>query len=71
MCKEILKSHGETINRKNHKMFNKQEQAILALISRKTSLTNQRLDALCRDIVQSLQFTQNDLNGQFKEVHEC
>ena len=47
---KMLKEHQASIVQKNQEMFHKQEQSILALISRNNSLTNQRLDNLSKDI---------------------
>ena len=46
----MLKEHETSIVQKNKKMFHKQEQSILALISENNSLTNQHLSSLRKDI---------------------
>ena len=46
----MLKEHETSIVQKNKKMFRKQEQSILALISENNSLTNQHLSSLRKDI---------------------
>ena len=53
------------------KVFHKQEQFILALISGNYSLTNQRLYNFSKDIndlKESLEFSQNECDDQFKNI---
>ena len=69
--KKTLKEHEASIVQKKQKMFHKQEQSILALISGNNSLTNQRLDNLSKDInyiYESLEFLQNDYDDKFKNM---
>ena len=67
----MLKEHEASIVQKNQEMFHKQEQSILALISRNNSLTNQRLDNLSKDIndpKESLEFSQNQYDDTFRNM---
>ena len=68
---KMLKEHETSIVQKNQEMFHKQEHSILALISGKNSLTNQRLDKLNKDIndlKESLEFFQNEYDDKFKNM---
>ena len=68
---KVLKEHEASIVQKNQEIFHKQEQPILALISRNNSLTNQRLDSLSKDInnlKESLEFSQNEYDNKFKNM---
>ena len=66
---KMLKEHEASIVQKNQEMFHKQEQSVLALISGKTPLTNQRIDSLSKDIndlKESLKFSQNEYHDKLK-----
>ena len=68
---KVLKEHEASIVQKNQEIFHKQEQPILALISRNNSLTSQRLDSLSKDInnlKESLEFSQNEYDNKFKNM---
>ena len=68
---KMLKKHEESIVKKNQKMFHKQEQSILVLISGNSSLKNQGIDSLSKDInnfKESLEFSKNDAEGKFKNM---
>ena len=67
----MLREHAASIIQKNQEMFHKQEQPILALISRNNSSTNQRLDSFIKDIRDlkvSLEFSQNEYDDRFKNI---
>ena len=57
----MFKQHQEAITKKHEEMFRSHENSIIQLISGNTTLTNQRLDNLSKEIVglkESLEFTQ-------------
>ena len=67
----MLREHEASIIQKNQEMFHKQEQPILALISRNNSSTNQRLYIFIKDIRDlkvSLEFSQNEYDDRFKNI---
>ena len=67
----MLREHEASIIQKNQEMFHKQEQPILALISRNNSSRNQRLDSFIKDIRDlkvSLEFSQNEYDDRFKNI---
>ena len=68
---KMLKEHEASIVQKNQEMFHKQEQSVLELISGKTSLTNQRIDSLSKDmndLKESLKFSQNEYHEKLKNM---
>ena len=71
LFEKMLKEHEASIVQKIQEMFHKQEQSILALISRNNSLTNQRLDNLSKginDLKKSLELSQNEYDDKFKNM---
>ena len=59
----MFKQHQETIAKKQQEMFRSHENSIMQLISGNTTLTNQRLDNLSKEIagrIESLEFAQEE-----------
>ena len=70
---EMFKQHEIFMTKRNEEMFKQQENSLMQIISGNTQLTNQRLDALTKDITdlkESLQFTQNEVDDKFKNLEE-
>ena len=60
---DMFKQHQEVITKKQEEMFRSHENSIMQLISGNTTLTNQRLDNLSKEIAdlkESLKFTQEE-----------
>ena len=63
----------EVITKKQEEMFRSYENSIMQLISGNTTLKNQRLDNLSKEIAglkESLKFTQEEIEGKFNELNE-
>ena len=61
--RDMFKQHQETIAKKQQEMFRSHENSIMQLISGNTTLTNQRLDNLSKEIagrIESLEFAQEE-----------
>ena len=59
----MFKQHQEAITTKQEEMFRSHENSIMQLISRNTTLKNQTLDNLSKEIAdlkESLKFTQEE-----------
>ena len=70
---DMFKQHQEAITKKQEKMFRSHENSIMQLISGNTTLTNQRLDNLSKEIAdlkESLEFTQEETEGKFSKLNE-
>ena len=70
---DMFKQHQETITKKQEEMFRSHENSILQLISGNTTVTNQRLDNLSKEIAdlkESLEFTQEETDGKFSTLKE-
>ena len=69
----MFKQHQEAITTKQEEMFRSHENSIMQLISGNTTLTNQRLDNLSKEIAdlkESLEFTQEETEGKFSKLNE-
>ena len=65
--------HQEAITKKQEEMFRSHENSIMQLISGNTTLTNQRLDNLSKEIAdlkESLEFTQEETEEKFSKLNE-
>ena len=70
---DMFKQHQEAITKKQEEMFRSHENSIMQLISGNTTLTNQRLDNLSKEIAdlkESLEFTQEETEGKFSKLNE-
>ena len=70
---DMFKQHQEVITKKQEEMFRSHENSIMQLISGNTTLTNQRLDNLSKEIAdlkESLEFTQEETEGKFSKLNE-
>ena len=70
---DMFKQHQEAITKKQEEMFRSHENSIMQLISGNTTLTNQRLDNLSKEIAdlkESLEFTQEETEGKFNKLNE-
>ena len=68
---DMFNQHQEAITKKQEKMFRSHENSIMQLISGNTTLTNQRLEVLSKEIADlkaSLEFTQEKTEGKFNKV---
>ena len=68
---DMFNQHQEAIKKKQEKMFRSHENSIMQLISGNTTLTNQRLEVLSKEIADlkaSLEFTQEKTEGKFNKV---
>ena len=71
--KDMFKQHEEAITKKQEEMFRSHENSITLLISENTTLTNDRLDNLSKEIAdlkESLKFTQEETEGKFSKLNE-
>ena len=69
----MFKQHQEAITKKHEEMFKSHENSIIQLISGNTTLTNQRLDNLSKEIVglkESLEFTQEKTKEKLNKINE-
>ena len=69
----MFKRDQEVITKKQEEMFRSYENSIMQLISGNTTLKNQRLDNLSKEIAglkESLKFTQEEIEGKFNELNE-
>ena len=67
---DMFKQHQEAITKKQEEMF---RSWIMQLISGNTTLTNQRLDSLSKEIAdlkESLEFTQEETEEKFSKLNE-
>ena len=70
---DMFKQHQEAITKKQEEIFRSHENSIMQLISGNTTLTNQRLDNLSKEIAdlkESLEFTQEETEGKFSTLNE-
>ena len=70
---DLFKQHQEAITKKQEEMSRSHENSITPLISGNTTLTNQRLDNLSKEIAdlkESLEFTQEETEGKFSKLNE-
>ena len=70
---DMFKQHQEAITKKQEEMFRSHENSIMQLISGNTTLTNQRLDNLSKEIAdlkESLEFTLEETEGKFSKLNE-
>ena len=70
---DMFRQHRETITKKQEEMFRSQENSIMQLISGNTTVANQRLDNLSKEIAdlkESLEFTQEETEGKFSTLNE-
>ena len=70
---DMFKQHQEAITKKQEDMFRSHENSIMQLISGNTTLTNQRLGNLVKEIAglkESLEFTQEETEGKFNTLYE-
>ena len=70
---DMFRKHQEAITKKQEEMFRSHENSIMRLISGNTTLTNQRLDNLSKEIAdmkESLEFTQEETEGKFSTLNE-
>ena len=69
----LFVSSQEAITKKQEEMFRTHENSIMQLISGSTTLTNQRLDSLSKEIAdlkESLEFNQEETEGKFNKLNE-
>ena len=69
----MFKQHQEGITTKREEMFRSHENSIMQLISGNTTLTNQRLDDLSKEIAdlkKSMEFTQEETKRKFSKFNE-
>ena len=69
----MFKQHQEAITRKHEEMFRSHENSMMQLISGSTTLTNQRLDNLSKEIAglkESLEFTQEKTKEKLNKINE-
>ena len=69
----MFKRDQEAITKKQEEMFRSYENSIMQLISGNTTLKIQRLDNLSKEIAdlkESLEFTQEEIEGKFNELNE-
>ena len=69
----MFRQHHEAITKKQEEMFRSHENSIMQLISGNTTLANQRLDNLSKEIAdlkESLEFTQEETEGKFSTLNE-
>ena len=70
---DMFRQHQEAITKKQEEMFRSHENSIMQLISGNTTVTNQRLDNLSKEIAdlkESLEFTQEKTEGKFRTLNE-
>ena len=70
---DMFKQHQEAITKKQEEMFRSHENSIMQLISGNTTLTNQRLDSLSKEIAdlkENLEFTQEETKEKFSKLNE-
>ena len=70
---DMFQQHQEAITKKQEEMFRSHENSIMQLIPGNTTLTNQRLDNLSKEIVdlkESLEFTQEETEEKFSKLNE-
>ena len=68
--KDMFKQHEEAITKKQEEMFRSHENSITQPISENTTLINQRLDNLSKEIAdlkEGLEFTQEETEGKFSK----
>ena len=69
----MFKQHQEAITKNQEEMFRSHENSIMQLFSRNTTLANQRLDNLSKEIVdlkESLEFAHKETEGKFSKLNE-
>ena len=69
----MFKQHQEAITKKHEEMFRSHENSMMQLISGSTTLTNQRLDNLSKEIAglkESLVFTQEKTKEKLNKINE-
>ena len=69
----MFEQHQEAITKKQEEMLRSHENSIMQLISGNTTLTNQRLDNLSKEIAdlkESLEFTLEETEGKFSKLNE-
>ena len=69
----MFKQHQEAVAKKQEEMFRSHENSIMQLISGNTTLTNQRLDNLSKEIAdlkESLEFTQEETEEKLNKLNE-
>ena len=69
----MFKQHREAITRKHEEMFRSHENSMMQLISGSTTLTNQRLDNLSKEIAglkESLEFTQEKTKEKLNKINK-
>ena len=70
---DMFKQHQETITKKREKIVRSHKNSIMQLISGNTTLTNQRLDNLSKEIAdlkESLEFTEKETEGKSNKLNE-
>ena len=70
---DIFRQHQEAITKKQEEIIRSHENSIMQLISGNTTLTNQRLDNLSKEIAdlkEGLEFTQEETEGKFSTLNE-
>ena len=70
---DMFQQHQEVITKKQEEMFKSHENRIMQLISRNTTLTNQRSDNLSKEIAdlkESLEFTQEETEEKISKLNE-
>ena len=73
MFQDMFRQYQEAITKKQEEMFRSHQNSIMQLISGNTTLTNQRLDNLIKEIAdmkESLEFTQEETEGKFSTLNE-
>ena len=69
----MFQQHQKAITKKQEETFRSHENSIMQLISRNSTLTNQRLDNLSKEIAdlkESLEFTQEETEEKFSKLNE-
>ena len=70
---DMFRQHQEAITKKQEEMFRSYENSIMQLISGNTTLTNQGLDNLSKEIAdlkESLEFTKEETEGKLSTLNE-
>ena len=70
---DMFKQHEEATTKKQEEMFRSYENSLMQLISGNTTLTNQRLDNLSKeisDLKEILEFTQEETEEKFNKLNE-
>ena len=70
---DMFKQHQEATTKKQEEMFRSHDKSIMQLISENTTLTNQALDSLSKEITdlkENLEFTSEETEEKFSKLNE-